>query len=351
MEDITNKINSNQPRLSENRLLTDEQKWTIIFLIKFFSLSYQKISDCLDLGGKGTVSKIWSKYNETGTVRNLYYNCGSKRKIEDSDIDFLQKMLQDHPKSHLSDLQKELKKVKGLEISKPTIANSLKDLGYHPIKPANIPKLTQEHKDQRISYCLNHSKDKFSNVIFTDEVFFQLHNNKEVVWFRPTEDQKRPEYEKSNNRTHLKIWGAISRKKKFELLIFNGTLKWDSYLELLNDGGFFEDANKAYGIKKWRFMQDNAKPHIKQEVKEFLITQCTEIITHPPCSPDLNPIEHLWGWIKKKLSNYVIQDHDQLEIVVLGLWKTINLKKLNKFIDHHVNKLPIIIEKKGNYID
>lgn len=351
MENITNLINSNLPRISENRLLTEEQKWTIVFMKKYFSLTHTQISDCLSLGGNGTVSKIWKKYKENGTVQNLYENCHGKRKINSSDIEILEQMISNNPTIHLGEMKKNLKKINRKEISKSTISTALKKNDFFPMKPVDIPKLTEKHKENRIQYCLNFINDKFSNVIFTDEVFFQLHNNNEIVWFRKTEDSEMPTYNKSNDRKSLKIWGAISRKKIFDLISFENNLNWEAYLNILNDNDFIDQANKSYGIKKWRFMQDGASCHRKKEVIEFIKSHCSNIIDHPSCSPDLNPIEHVWGWMKRKLSKYKIEDHEQLKLLVYGLWKEITPKKINKYIDHHVNKLQLIIDKKGKYLN
>ena len=39
-------------------------------------------------------------------------------------------------------------------------------------------------------------------------------------------------------------------------------------------------------------MQDNARPQTAKNIRRFL--KLNDILEHPPLSPDLNPIEHLW---------------------------------------------------------
>src|SRR5437763_1055272 len=48
-----------------------------------------------------------------------------------------------------------------------------------------------------------------------------------------------------------------------------------------------------------KFMQDNAPIHTAGKVKRWLKESGIEVIDWPLYSPDLNPIEIVWAWIKK----------------------------------------------------
>lgn len=338
---------SNELRFSE------EQKWTVIFMIKYFpNLKQIDISEILNIS-KSSISRLWKKYEEKGFVRNEYENCGLKRKLEQSDIEVVENMMRNNANKHLtlSSFQKELKKINNKDVHISTLSRTLNEVGIYSMKPTFIPKLSDNHKKLRIEYATTHKNDKFTNVIFTDEVFFQLNNNNTLVWHRPSEETPKPLLEKFNNRKKIKVWGGISRFKKFCLVVWDGKMNWEKYTEVLIDSGVFNDADKAYGKKKWRFMQDNARPHIKLEVINVINERCSNKINHPPNSPDLNPIEHVWGWMKKKISALKLNDLEQIEIAIEGLWSRLTKEQINNFIDHHVSKLPIIIEKNGDYAD
>ena len=68
-----------------------------------------------------------------------------------------------------------------------------------------------------------------------------------------------------------------------------------SYLAALEEGlrPYYEPGDA--------FMQDNAPIHGAIEVKEWHEDHGVWVIEWPPYSPDLNPIEHLWWALKKKL--------------------------------------------------
>ncbi|GHU12984.1 transposase [Alphaproteobacteria bacterium] len=50
---------------------------------------------------------------------------------------------------------------------------------------------------------------------------------------------------------------------------------------------------------------DNAKFHNKEKLRKIIEKAGCRVIFLPPYSPDLNPIEHFWDWLKNKIRNII----------------------------------------------
>jgi hypothetical protein len=68
-----------------------------------------------------------------------------------------------------------------------------------------------------------------------------------------------------------------------------------SYIQALEEG-----LRGHYRPGQWS-MQDNAPNHTALASREWLESHGVATVNWPPYSPDLNPIEHLWWALKKKL--------------------------------------------------
>ena len=59
-------------------------------------------------------------------------------------------------------------------------------------------------------------------------------------------------------------------------------------------------------------VMDNATFHKREDIQEILEEAGHDILWLPPYSPDLNPIEAVWAWIKSARKRWKIHDIDRL---------------------------------------
>lgn len=93
-----------------------------------------------------------------------------------------------------------------------------------------------------------------------------------------------------------------SEHKLIEPMIYQGTADSNTVLN------YFEHTlPKLQPTNKQNIsivIMDNASYHKSQELKDLFRQHNSYLIFLPAYSPDLNPIENLWGTIKQELRNY-----------------------------------------------
>ena len=104
----------------------------------------------------------------------------------------------------------------------------------------------------------------------------------------------------------------------FFIRLFRKLGKHTTYQEVLEHHLLFWMDN----FKCTHFLQDGAPCHTSKRLKTYLATKPFQIIDWPGNSPDLNPIENLWNFMKVKLKTKDISSGPKLIREIKILWTT-----------------------------
>ena len=104
-----------------------------------------------------------------------------------------------------------------------------------------------------------------------------------------------------------------------------------------------------------KLMQDHAPGHAAKDTQDELHSHGIELISWPPYSPDLNPIETIWNimkdWIAEHYGSENHPTYDQLQVIVQEVWEqAFDEDKIQELIEEMQKHCDAVIEANGTYI-
>lgn len=203
-----------------------------------------------------------------------------------------------------------------------TVRRYLRKEGFHSRVPRRKPFISELNRAKRLDFAKKyykiHEKDPefWSRVIFTDECKFNIFRNdgRSKVWRKPNESLKLKNMVPTvkHGGGSIMVWGCMAANGVGKLHFINTTMDKYVYLNILKTS--FTSSVDDLGLSSnYMFQQDNDPKHTSGLIKEWLLYHVKNQLRTPPQSPDLNPIEHLWDELKRRLSKRLISNARELQ--------------------------------------
>ncbi|KAK3574300.1 hypothetical protein QTP86_004352 [Hemibagrus guttatus] len=253
---------------------------------------------------------------------------------------------------NLSELHKEWTEA-GVKASRPTTHRcGRKEFGYSCRIPLVKP-LLNHRQHQR---CLTWAKEKknwtvaqWSKVLFSDESKFCISfgNQGPRLWRKGGEAHS-PSCLKSSVKfpQSVMIWGAMSSAGVGPLCFLKTKVTTPVYQEIL-EHFMLPSADQLFEDADFIFQQDLAPAHTVKSTKSWLNDHGVGVLDWPANSPDLNPIENLWGIVKRKMRNKRPKNADELKATVKETWASIPPQQCHKLITSMPRRNEAVIKAKG----
>ena len=186
--------------------------------------------------------------------------------------------------------------------------------------------------------------ETFNDVIFTDESTIQLEHHSRLC-FRKRR-QPRSLKQRAKHPVKIHVWGGISKRGATKIIMFTGIMDAPRLKQILEVGllpfiqEVYPDGHRLY--------QDNDPKHTSICVSDFFEDNGVVWWPTPPESPDLNPIELIWGSLKQYLRNtFKPNSLDELKQGIQQFWNSLTPTVCQKYISHINKVIPKIVEVKG----
>lgn len=147
------------------------------------------------------------------------------------------------------------------------------------------------------------------------------------------------------------FWSGFSYNGRLRIVKTGNNLNAKGYQNIIQNNLIGNGENITLnGSSRYIFQQDNASIHTAKSTYDFF-GQFENIILldWPSKSPDLNPIENLWGILARRVYAYGTQydSIEDLEESVYRCWDTIENEILESLIDSMPNRIGNVLVNNG----
>ena len=267
----------------------------VILLGSGWSLEEVKSALLLD---QETLSSYVKKYKDGGINQLLMtHHQGRKNQLDKAQLESLCEELEREIYLTTTAVIEYVKKSFKQNYSVSGMRDLLKRTGYTYKKPKLVPgnpdvEAQQEFAAYYEAFMQNKSAE--TEMLFIDAVHPEHNTMAAYGWIK--KGQKRC-LKTNSGRQRLNLHGAINIETMEVTIIESGSINQDSTIQLL------ETLNQKYFLsEKLMIILDNARYHYSQDVRDYLETAPRiQLVFLPTYSPELNLIERLWKFFKKKV--------------------------------------------------
>ncbi|KAF0706884.1 hypothetical protein AaE_013905 [Aphanomyces astaci] len=245
------------------------------------------------------------------------------------------------------------------KVTRNTVLNVLKASKFAKyIKRRSGPRLTPKHRKDRVEFAsryLNKAAE-LKATLFTDEKKFNLDGPDGCQYYWHDLRQDVETYSKRvAGGGSVMVWGGMSFYNKTSLAFLEGRQNSRKYQETLRSH-LLPAMRELVGLvpnHEAVFQQDNASIHRSHSTMAYLAEMPWPTMPWPAKSPDLSPIENVWGVLARKVyeNGRQFESRAELKAQIEKSWAEIDQGYLSKLAEGMPTRMAQVILRRGQCID
>lgn len=263
-------------------------------LLKSQNLKHKEICNIAGISGN-TLRTYLRDYQEGGIEKLKEINFYKPQSDLENHRDTIEKYFNKNPPASIKEAMQKIEELTGIKRSENRVREYLKSIGMKRLKVGMIPSKADFEKQEKflkeeMTPRLEEAKEGKRVVLFTDAAHFVLSPFLGFLWAFARIFIKAPA-----GRKRFNVLGALNAINHELITVCNDTyINAESVCELLRN-----IADKYIGIPI-TLVLDNARYQKCEVVKALAASLNIELLYLPAYSPNLNIIERLWKFVKKK---------------------------------------------------
>lgn len=247
-------------------------------------------------------------------------------------------------------------------VSINTVRRRLHASGLVNRRPRQGPVLTRRHRQARLQWAqarINWRRHEWGRVLFSDESRFcvDMADGRVRIWRRGGEryDDACVLERDPWGGPSIMIWGAIGLNQSLGPVFFQNIGPGRGHG--VNAQRYINQVLRPHVVPFFArhpnstFQQDNARAHTARVTQQFLQQHNVNVMLWPALSPDLNPIEHFWDELGRRLNRLQPRPATAAELrqAIAQVWAGVPRARINNLILSMYRRCRAVINANGGH--